>query len=351
MEILAMNRKKPPILRYVCLAILFTLASGYEIRSTLFSFPDYFNVKAADYPFYPIYVNGRPLAQLVAPAGQRGGVKENDVILAVNGRRLTGRAVFGEAIRRSQPADLMAVEVLTPGDASSRVAKIVLQQRTAPRVSWALASVLALKVVVPTFCILLGFWVVFVRPRDPSAWFLCFIMLFFSVYYGSGVESWGPVVRDIGTLYQVTLGNAWPIFMLLFGISFPEPFPGKEPAWWKWSWQSAVLTLIAFTILNVTVALGQLENFAAVASFTSLDNALGRVEFFLSFASIAAFFICISFKMQKAVTPDAKRRLKLLYVGSCISMTPVAFFLLPKLSKEVSSNNCSRNGLFCSASA
>lgn len=323
-----MKPTKAPILQYFCLALLFVIASGYQIRSTLFSFPNYFHRVGASYPFYPIEVKGRPVIQFANSTARHAGVKENDVLVAINGRPLTGRAVFGEAIRKSAPGDILKVEVLTPGETTSREAEIRLEQATAPRISWAAASVLALKLVVPTFCIILGFWVAFVRPRDPSAWLLCFIMLFFLVYYGSGIESWGPVFREVGTVYQVTLGNAWPIFMLLFGIYFPEPFPGKEPLWWKWSWRAAVIVLTAFSILNVTVALGQLENFASVASLSAFDAATGRFEFFLSFACIGAFFACISLKMKQAVTPDAKRRLKLLYTGSCISMTPACILFV-----------------------
>ncbi|HKW55966.1 MAG TPA: GAF domain-containing SpoIIE family protein phosphatase, partial [Candidatus Acidoferrum sp.] len=41
-----------------------------------------------------------------------------------------------------------------------------------------------------------------------------------------------------------------------------------------------------------------------------------------AFVGTGAFFACLSVKKSRAVTPDAKRRLKLLYTGSCISMMP-----------------------------
>jgi phosphoserine phosphatase RsbU/P len=323
-----MRAKNPPILRYVCLALLFVLASAYQIRSTMYSFPDYFHLQVAGYPFFPSFVNGRPLTEFVGPAAQRAGVKENDILLAVNGRPFTGLAVFGEAMRHARPRDPLTVTVLTPGDTNPRNATLLLGQAASPRVAWTTLTLLAIKLVMPTFCILLGFWVAAVRPRDPSAWLLCFIMLFFSVFYSAGSESWGPVIRDVATAYRVAIGNSWPIFMLLFGLYFPEPFPDKDPAWWQWSKRIVITALLAFCILNVVVQVGQVENFASVASLSAILDRIARVQFVLAFAATGAFFACMSVKRAKAVTPDAKRRLQLLYVGSTISMSPACILFV-----------------------
>ncbi len=323
-----MRAKNPPILQYICLGLLFVLAAGYQIESTLHSFPDYFHLRVAAYPFYPNYVNGRPHAQFVPADAQRAGVKENDILLAVNGRPFTGLAVLGEAVRNAKPGDTLTLDVVTPGDSQPRTATLRLPQVESPPISWSSASVLALKLVMPTFCILLGIWVAAVRPRDPSAWLLCGIMLFFSVFYGAWVEGWGPVIRDVARTYQVAIGNAWPIFMLLFGLYFPEPFPNKQPAWWEWSKRIVISALVAFCLLNVIVGLGELENFAPVTSLAALLSRLSKFQFILSFAATAVFFISISVKMGQAVTPDAKRRLRLLYAGSTISMTPACILFV-----------------------
>jgi phosphoserine phosphatase RsbU/P len=328
-----MRAKNPPILQYVCLALLFALASAYQIRSTMYSFPSYFHLQVAGYPFYPAFVNGRPLAQFVDPSAQRAGLKENDILLTLNGKPFTGLAVFGEAIRHAKPGDPLTVTVLTRGDTNSRNATMLLEQVTSPSVNWANVTLLALKLVMPTFCILLGFWVTTVRPRDPSAWLLCFIMLFFNVFYSAGSESWGPVIRDVATAYRVAIGNGWPIFMLLFGLYFPEPFPGKDPLWWQWSKRIVITALIAFCILNVVVQVGQVENFASVASLSAILDRLAKIQFVLSFAATGVFFACISVKRAKAVTPDAKRRLQLLYVGSIISMSPACILFVTQAIK------------------
>jgi sigma-B regulation protein RsbU (phosphoserine phosphatase) len=332
-EPLTMRAKNPPILQYVCLALLFALASAYQIRSAMFAFPNYFHLKVAAFPFVPAYEKGRPGLQFVAKPARQAGVQNNDILLAVNGRPLTGLAVLGEAIRTAKPGDILTVQFLRPGEAAPRSAAIPLEQATAPPISWPVASLLALKLVVPTFCILLGFWVTAVRPRDPSAWCLYFILLFFSVFYSAGAESWGPVVRDVAEGYRVAVDNAWPIFMLLFGVFFPEPFPQKDPVWWRWSKRIVITLLIISGVASVIVRLGQFENFSSVASLSAALDRLSTVDFLLSFAAIGAFFACISVKRHLAVTPDAKRRLRLLYTGSSISMAPACILFFTQAIK------------------
>ena len=323
-----MRAKNPPILQYVGLALLCALASVYQIRAVMFAFPNYFHLKVAAFPFTPNYEKGRPVLQFVTKSARQSGVRNSDILLEVNGRPLTGLALFGEAIRTAKPGETLTVRFLRPGEAVPRSAAIPLEQATAPPISLSAASLLAVKLVVPTFCILLGFWVTAVRPRDPSAWCLLLIMLFFSVFYSAGVESWGPVVRDVAEGYRVAVGNVWPIFMLLFGVYFPEPFPEKDPAWWRWSKRIVITLLIVSCVMNVIVRLGEFENFASVASLSAALDRLSMVDFLLSFAAIGSFFACISAKMSQAVTPDAKRRLRLLYTGSSISMTPACILFV-----------------------
>jgi sigma-B regulation protein RsbU (phosphoserine phosphatase) len=323
-----MRAKNPPIFQYACLALLFALASVYQIRAVMFAFPNYFQLKVAAFPFVADYEKGRAVLRFVTKSARQCGLRNNDILLAVNGHPLTGLAVFGEAIRTAKPGETLTVQFLHPGETVPRSVAIPAEQATAPPISLSAASLLALKLVVPSFCILLGFWVTAVRPRDPSAWCLLLIMLFFSVFYSAGVESWGPVVRDVAEGYRVAVGNAWPIFMLLFGLYFPEPFPEKDPTWWRWSKRIVITLLIVSCVTNVIVRLGEFENFASVASLSAALDRLSMVDFLLSFAAIGSFFTCISAKISQAVTPDAKRRLRLLYTGSIISMTPACILFV-----------------------
>src|SRR5580658_2040089 len=142
-----MRAKNPPILQYVSLALLFALASVYQIRSVMYAFPNYFHLTVAAYPFVADYEKGRPGLRFVTTAARQSGVRNNDTLLAVNGRPLTGLAVFGEAIRTAKPGETLSVQFLRPGETVPRSATIRLEQATAPPISLSGASLLALKLV------------------------------------------------------------------------------------------------------------------------------------------------------------------------------------------------------------
>jgi phosphoserine phosphatase RsbU/P len=317
-----MTPKKAPILQYICLAVIFLGACAYQIRATIYSFPEYFHIQSVAWPFVPGYVHGRPHTEFVNESASKAGVKENDIIVSVGGHPFTGLAVFGEAMRKAKPGDVLQVTLLTGAQTTPYAASIPLEARRSPMAFLAVLFLLCIKVFMPVFCLLLGAWVVAARPRDISAWLLFLTLQFFSVLYSVGAESWGPVVRDLGEAYRQALISTWPIFMLLFGLYFPEPFPGKEWAFWKWAKRILIPGLIAFAVANVIEGVGALENFSAVAGLSAVLDRLGKLYFILSFAATGCFFAAIGMKAGHAATHDAKRRLGLLRWGTTVSMAP-----------------------------
>ncbi len=81
-----MKNRKPPILQYVCLGTLFVVACAYQVRATIAAFPAFFQADAAQWPFYPAYSHGQPIAEFVRENAQGAGLHENDVLTAINGR-------------------------------------------------------------------------------------------------------------------------------------------------------------------------------------------------------------------------------------------------------------------------
>ena len=328
-----MTAKNKTLVPYLCLAVLFVISAAYQVRATLYSFPYYFHVSAVAWPFYPNYSHGEPHLSFVIPSAAEAGVKENDILVAVKGQPFTALAVFGEAMRHAKPGDTLNVSVRSPEDSRTHSASILFEPRTAATNGLANVSVLSVKLVMPVFCLLLGVWVVAARPRDISAWLLFLTLQFFSTYFTAGIESWGPVVRDLAEIYRIGLTTTWPIFMLLFGLYFPEPFPGKEAAFWKWAKRILIPALLVFSLAAVVESVGELENFASVAWLATALERFSKVSFMLSFAATGCFFAAISAKSGAAVTPDAKRRLSLLQWGTTISMAPACILFVTQAIK------------------
>jgi sigma-B regulation protein RsbU (phosphoserine phosphatase) len=321
-------KKTPPVAQYVVLGLLFFAACAYQVRATIAAFPGFLDRGVAKWPFIPEYSHGEPTAAFVGPEAYKAGVREHDVVTDVNGQPFTGLAVFGEAIAKAKPGDTLEIAIRTPGSNTERTAKIPL---TTPSktIDWAVAAVIMLKVVLPTFSILLGFWVAFVRPRDLAAWLLIGVLLGLSNLFASGIESWGRWVRDLAEFYRTGCNEAWPLCMLFFGLYFPQAFPrNRAQGWVRLAKYVLAPVLIVDAFVSIVIRMGEIESYAMVSRLAAFWDRLGSMPFWLGMIAISSFFASISFKSGAAASPDTKRRLRLLYVGTTVSMTPTFILIL-----------------------
>lgn len=200
---------KRPIIHYLCLAALFLVAATYQARNSwdgvrLLLHPTQiarspFDLKTA------ISIIGS-----VQDEAAKAGVRKGDVLLSVNGRPYRGLAVLAQAGAESRPGDVLTVTVRSQGTGSTAEGKTVgihLVQLTPPfsRVgTWLVVVKLSLGT--PIFCLLLGFWVAAVRPRDPLAWLLLALLLSFTQNVEAGIVGWGRWIRGVTEVYHVGPG-------------------------------------------------------------------------------------------------------------------------------------------------
>src|SRR5215469_10322126 len=322
-----MSKKKPPLAQYLVLGMLFLAACTYQVRATIAWFPGFLQREAAKWPFYPGYSQGVLTLQFVGSEAKSAGIRDGDILIAVNGRLSTSQAVYGEEIAKRKPGEALDVIVQTPGSRTERTAKIILAspQNT---IDWTVLAVIMIKAVLPTFSIPLAFWVAFVRPRDISAWLLIGVLLGLSNLFTAGTESWGPWVRDMADFYRTSWNVAWPLCMMFFGLYFPEPFPpNRAEAWVRLAKNVLTPLLLIDAIVSLVIRIGEMESYAAVSRLVTFWDKLGSAPFVLSLLAIGSFFGSIAFKSGTATSLDAKRRLRLLYTGTTIAMTP-AFLLI-----------------------
>ena len=75
-----------------------------------------------------------------------------------------------------------------------------------PRNSWADLSTFVIQMLLPAVSLLLGFWVVFRRPRDPMAWLLLGVMMSFPhILQSFVVQGWPPGWREAAVFYETVL--------------------------------------------------------------------------------------------------------------------------------------------------
>ena len=176
----------------------------------------------------------------------------------------------------------------------------------------------------PTFCILLGFWVVFLRPHDYLAWLLLFLL---SGLGTLGIEGY-PNSSPVG-LFRNLFFSTFALSMLLFGIYFPERWSvDKKIPWAKWILIVPLIFQLILVILShakTLLGLNALDYIKPLASFYEI-YAAGPANML----AIGLFFAALMHKAFTLKNPDSRRRLKLMAFGTWLAMTPT--FLIVMIS-------------------
>jgi sigma-B regulation protein RsbU (phosphoserine phosphatase) len=313
----------PPVFQYVCLAILFAGAMLFQIRYA----QDIWHTEKVDAPFV-MPASASASLEIVRPAAEKPGLHTGDTLLAVNGQKYTGTAILSEAYAKARPGDQLELRVKSASGEHSVVLPVTAG--TTP-LSQVIFDVL-LNIVAPIGCVLLGSWVVLIRPRDRLAWILLGLMFCFSQLFSSfKIESWGPGYREVAMAYRTALAGGWVIFMFLFGFFFPEPFPHytRMGAWRKWIPALVIAPILAEIMYAVVVSITEMTNYAhaqeIVQRFHPFDTPL---RIYLYCVVGLGFFSSIFTKSSMAISRDAKRRLRLLYWGATVALTPLLVITL-----------------------
>ncbi len=269
----------------------------------------------------------------LSPAASEAGIQYGDRILAINGHPFTGNNVYLEELRKSHAGDSLALTIQPQGSAAGatppppRTVEVRLAPvyATRPGLLDLLGRVFFLSVIFPFGCLALGVWVVAARPRDWNAWFLLGILEYFIIIFGEN-RYWPGAIYAFQNFWS-TLGLiAGPLSIMYFGIYFPERARlDVSLPWIKW-----VLTGLLVALLPVALcdALGFAFSFQSIAWLVPASPLIFRSLTFLAMASISIYFFCLAQKAGTATSPDAKRRLRIQYVGSTIANAPLFLLIL-----------------------
>ena len=252
---------------------------------------------------------------------------EGDTVLTINGHPLTGNAVLLKQIRQSKPGQTLTVtfhrhDALPQAPPSTAV--IVLRpERTvpAPLYAWVIKSIFFF---LPLFCLLTGLYVVFARPRSVFAWLILGILAYFDALFIPGHQFYSPLMA-VAMFWSTLAQTAMPLCLMAFGIYFPERsqidirFP-----WIKWLFIVPVVVLFP---LDIFYAYASSYNFAADRWLIPYLSSISATQGISEAGAITYFFLTLGPKLRTA-TGDARRRLRILYVGSCIGLTPLAILVI-----------------------
>lgn len=318
-------------LLYLLLGGLFLVASAYQVRFIQRRIEHLTNPK--EFVLNQLSTTASGQITFVSEAPEAAGIRKGDQLLAVQGRPYTGAGVLTDALagkRIGDPITLTIRRAEAPVSDRESITFPIGQAKGDSEDEPALGQwlfVIVLNLVMPIFCLLVGFWVAVRRPQDPLAWLLLGLLLSFSqVAISFDTLAWKGMLRDVAMAYHTGFNASWPVFMLLFGIYFPERLP-LERRWSLVKWL-LIVPLVTFAAANVASEIGEARNFASVQLLNGVLERWGGVVRFLQMVATGLFFTFIGAKIGIATTPDARRRLRMLLSGAQISLTPLFILIV-----------------------
>ncbi len=315
-----MSKRK---LLYIPLLLLFAFAMATLVSHYLNVFTIEGRVsRLASLPFS--YNNGR--VELTTPAAEVAGIRVGDKMLAMDGRTLDSQIAFDEAYAKLDPDRPIVVSMSRAVESGDRVkfdatVTPIKVERDIEYYSQYIVGFI-FSYILPTVSIFLGFWVVFIRPADPVAWILLFVLLGLASF---GLEFYWDGSALIG-IFQKIFFASWAISMLLFGIYFPERWILDEKfPWLKW------FLIVPLSFQVVLAVLGLVRSAVGIDPFAYLGPVPGFYRtygFFPNMLAIGLFFAALAYKLGTTKNPDAKRRLRIMLYGTSIAITPTFFLVL-----------------------
>lgn len=247
------------------------------------------------------------------------GLLAGDRPLEIGGRPFRGTADLAAPVHDATAGDRLRVVVSRDGERVER--EITLAADSLASVPGARIFVWALRFAMPWLSLALGFWAAFVRPRDPRAWLLLFLMATFTDPFGNGLYShWEPGLRELGQVWGALAGASWPIAMMLFGTFFPNPLQLDA----KFPWPRRIVTGILFgaAALRVAIAWAAPAHLDLAAAPAFLLWRISAPIFALSMAAVGSFFFAQGWRHGEPMTPDVRRRLLVSQIGTTIALAP-----------------------------
>ncbi len=302
---------------YALLALLFAISFVYWMGGAASLYDSLrYGAEHARLPFE--FAIGRPAITAVQPEAKEAGAHIGDQLLRFNGVPFTRMGVLRDAVRGARPGSVVAAVVARPDGTAAQVAIKLAAERPAPAPVSEWLRDMGMQLLFPLFCLILGFWVAAARPLDKNAWLLLAIMiaLEFLVPQGSFGEPW----QLLRAVWGALAGYSWPVWMMLFGIYFPErSVLDRRFPWAKW----LVLVVLFICTVPILVAQWAMEvSFAPVAWMQSFLPRLELIRQLTGMVAISLFFAHMGAKSGTASSKDAARRIRFVWIGATLGFTP-----------------------------
>ena len=304
---------------YVWLIPLFAITLLYQVTYTVVAIQVV--VDPARRINVPFTLQNGAVAEVSNVSG-KAGLRKGDRILALDGRPIHGdREFYSQWNARAYSARILEVE--SRNGAARSVHLPPAERPGSPTLKDSIIAAIFLGI--SLLCIVTGIYVAAVLPNDARA------LSFFGLMLGlAGVvataqwfdfPSWA---QFFGLAFLFARGLACPIVLICFALFFPEQFAwDRNRPWIK------RLVLLPLTVLFALIWLNDLPSYFSYAAVPV--PALARLGFSIISISMAVsisfFFAAIGTKSGQAQSRDSRRRLRILFWGSFVALTPLGLLI------------------------
>jgi phosphoserine phosphatase RsbU/P len=314
---------------YLLLFVFIAFSMGYYISGAVALREEFLHAgRYARAPF-DLRDDGQTLKG-VRQEATNAGLSDKDLLLAVNGVPFTGLAQILDLLQQAKPGERIRVTVRAPS-AVARQVQIQLAARAGPNFSvGAYVAFLTPILGVPLLGLLIGYWIVAARPRDLNAWLVLFLLAFPETAFGNlDWQFWPFPWYVLLGLWNSLVQNIVYSALLWFGFLFPERWRvDLRLPWFKY----AVLAVsVCVFILELRLSSARYFSIGMFASLAPVQLWTDRVGNSLQVICILLFLAALFDKLRSASTADARRRLRVLAIGSALSLGPlvILFSVVP----------------------
>jgi signal transduction histidine kinase/ActR/RegA family two-component response regulator len=300
-------------LQYGALLVAVLIAGGFQCFYTLHVIA--YRLEPGRHVRQPFGFDAEQRLTDVTKEAKTVGLASGDTLIQLDGKPFTSSSLLAQALNRAEPHDLLTVAVRR-ADGSSYTTSISLQ---ALRPQEHIFVPFLSEIVLPIFCLVLGFGVVALRPHDLRFWIIPALFASFSLLVME--PGWDGPLRLPALIYETVIPETFGIWLLLFSIYFPER--NGQPRILRLANWLLIGAMALNAVLDATAVLAQETNFERARTlrlhFQDLQNSINLLLLLALAGSVLNIFV----KLRRAVRgSDAYRRLRLSWLAMLVGLGP-----------------------------
>ncbi|MDR3748738.1 MAG: SpoIIE family protein phosphatase [Acidobacteriota bacterium] len=262
---------------------------------------------------------------------EKSGMKANYRIVAINGSSADSASAWSDLLlriwRSAQPGDTVTLTLQRPGQSQPLVITPRFRARQGTGDTKTIARTVADQILgsYPLLFLIVGLAVLFLRVEDRNAWLLALVLATFITAAGlpNEVTPEPPHLRSFLFAYSTVGGSVLAELFYFFFAVFPtrSPIDRKVP-WLKW----------ALLVIGICLSLGGYrhgDSRALPFVLAVLPDRIAEIaRIVVVYGSVFLGLISLLCNMFSVSSVDDRRKLKVIFWGTVVGVTPAAVIAL-----------------------